>query len=164
MFPELFLLVVLVSLLVVLMNWISYRWLATKIRQRRKWDLNICCGRTDGGGINVDIVDHAGVPNLVIVDDVYRLPFAAKQFENTLCSHTIEHVEDPEAFFEELQRVSERVTLVVPPLWDLAAAFNVMEHRTLFLTFRKEHHTLPLRVSLPLARRCQERWGQRIRA
>lgn len=164
MFPEIFLVIALIALLVVGLNRISYRWLAARILRRRKWDLNICCGRTDGGGINVDIVDHAGVPNLVIVDDVYRLPFAANQFEHTLCSHTIEHVEDPEAFFEELRRVSRHVTLVVPPLWDLAAAFNVLEHRTLFLTLRKEHDTLPRRVPLPGARHCQERWGQRIRA
>ncbi len=103
------------------------------IRNRRKrWDLNICCGKTDGGGLNVDIVDQAGVPNLLIVDDVCRLPFAANQFEHTLCSHSIEHVDDPETFFDELRRVSEQVTLEVPPLWDVAAVFNVIEHRTLF--------------------------------
>lgn len=147
------------------LNWLSYRIMGGIIRSRRAvWDLNICCGKTDGGGVNVDIVKHAEVPNLVVVDDVYHLPFSTRQFEYTLCSHTIEHVEDPVAFFEELRRVSGEVTLVVPPLWDLSAALNIFEHRTLFLTFRKEHHTLPRHVALPFARRLQERVGQKIRA
>jgi SAM-dependent methyltransferase len=154
----------LVALLPVL-NWLSYRIMGGIIRRRRAvWDLNICCGKTDGGGVNVDIVKHADIPNLVVVDDIYHLPFATNQFEHTLCSHTIEHVEDPAAFFAELQRVSRHVTLVVPPLWDLSAAFNVFEHRWLFLTFRKEHHTLPPHIVLPLARRVQEKVGQKIRA
>ena len=115
------------------LNWLSYRVMGGIIRRRRPvWDLNICCGKTDGGGINVDIVKHADIPNLVVVDDVYRLPFSSQQFEHTLCSHTIEHVEDPAAFFAELSRVSNHVTLVVPPLWDLSAAFNVFEHRWLY--------------------------------
>ncbi len=147
------------------LNWLSYRVMGGIIRRRREtWDLNICCGKTDGGGVNVDIVKHAEIPNLVVVDDVYQLPFSANQFEHTLCSHTIEHVEDPGAFFAEMQRVSKHVTLVVPPLWDLSAALNIFEHRWLFLTFRKEHHSLPPHVPLPFARRIQERVGQKIRA
>lgn len=147
------------------LNWLSYRIMGGIIRRRRPvWDLNICCGKTDGGGINVDIVKHAEIPNLIVVDDIYHLPFSTNQFEHTLCSHTIEHVDDPGAFFAELSRVSKQVTLVVPPLWDLSAAFNVFEHRWLFLTFRKEHHKLPPHIVLPLARRVQGRVGQKIRA
>lgn len=148
------------------LNFLSYRVLGGIIRRRKKtWDLNICCGRTDGGGVNVDIVNHADVPNLVVVDDIYSLPFANGEFEYTLCSHTIEHVEDPAAFFAELRRVtSGQVTLVVPPVWDLSALCNVFEHRWMFLTFRKEHHDLPTYVELPFARYFQERLGQKIRA
>lgn len=155
----------LLILLLPALNWLSYRIMGGIIRRRRAiWDLNICCGRTDGGGINVDIVKHAEIPNLIVVDDIYHLPFSPNQFEHTLCSHTIEHVEDPSAFFAELSRVSRSVTLVVPPLWDLSAALNVFEHRWLFLTFRKEHHQLPPHVALPFARKLQERVGQKIRA
>ncbi len=152
-------------LLLPALNWLSYRVMGGIIRKRRAvWDLNICCGKTDGGGVNVDIVKHIELPNLVIVDDIYHLPFSSSQFEHTLCSHTIEHVQDPVAFFEELRRISREVTLVVPPLWDLSAAFNVFEHLTLFLTFRKEHHRLPPHIALPFARRVQELVGQKIRA
>lgn len=162
-----YLLVTLAALIILLplLNFVSYRVMGGIIRERREtWDLNICCGKTDGGGVNVDIAVHAEIPNLVLVDNIYRLPFANDQFEHTLCSHTIEHVEDPTAFFTELQRVSKHVTLVVPPLWDISAALNVFEHRWLFLTFRKQHHALPCHVSLPLAQRWQAKWGQKIRA
>ena len=147
------------------LNFFSYRVMGAIIRNRRKkWDLNICCGRTDGGGVNVDIVNHANVPNLVVVDDVYNLPFEDGEFEATLCSHTIEHVENPAAFHEELRRVSGQVTLVLPPLWDLCAVLNIFEHRHLFLTLRKEHHDLPRYIELPGAEFFQERVGQKIRA
>lgn len=152
-------------LLLFTLNWISYRIMGGIIRGRRaKWDLNICCGKTDGGGVNVDIVNHADVPNLVVVDDIYHLPFETGQFEHTLCSHTIEHVEDPTQFFNEMQRISKQVTLVVPPLWDLSAVLNVFEHRWIYLTFRKEHHTLPKHIALPFSSYFQERLGQKIRA
>jgi len=148
-----------------LLNFVSYRIMGGIIRNRReKWDVNICCGKTDGGGVNVDIVNHADVPNLIVVDDIYQLPFSTNQFEHLLCSHTIEHVEDPVAFYEELGRIARHVTLVVPPLWDPSAVCNVFEHRWLFLTLRKEHHSLPPFVVLPFAQFFQERLGQKIRA
>jgi hypothetical protein len=144
-------------------NWLSYRVLKRRILQSRTWDLNICSGYTDGGGVNADIFVHARVPNFVLVD-VYRLPFQDGQFEAVLCSHTLEHVEDPEAFYRELKRVGHKVTIVIPPLWDLTAAFNVLEHRWVFLSLRKVHHALPPRIRLPLAEAVQRRLGQKVKA
>ncbi len=147
-----------------LLNYLSYSVLKRRIvNSRSSWDLNICCGKTDGGGINADIVKHMDVSNFIQVD-VYNLPFEDKQFEHVLCSHTIEHVEDPVRFFGELQRVGREVTLVVPPLWDISAVFNVVEHRWIFLTLRKKHHRLPPFVRLPLAGPIQRLLGQRIHA
>ena len=80
---------------------ISYFVAKEKIGKERKWDLNICCGYQDCGGVNVDIVQHKNVPNFVQVNDVYNLPFKNNEFENVLCSHTIEHVENPKLFFKE---------------------------------------------------------------
>jgi hypothetical protein len=146
------------------LNWLSYRLLNGRILERQAWDLNVCCGRTDGGGINVDIVRHADVPNLVLVDDIYRLPFKDGQFGTVLCSHTMEHVERPLDFYRELQRVGRQVTLVVPPLWDLSAAFNLFEHKWVFLTLNTEHRELPRHVPMPLAALFHRWFGQRIRA
>jgi len=159
-------LLILVALIAVsqALNFLSYRLLKKRILRKRRWDLNICCGKTDGGGLNADIVSHANLPHFLLIDSVYRLPFKDHEFETVLCSHTMEHVEDPAAFFKELKRVGNRVTLVLPPLWDPAGALNILEHRWIFLTFRKEHSRLPAHIRLPLSRTVQRLLGQRIHA
>ncbi len=153
-----------VAVVIILVNRVSYSLMKRSILKRRKWPLNICCGKTDGGGINVDIVKHAELPNLRIVESIYNLPFEDGQFEHTLCSHTVEHIEDPARFDKELRRVSRHVLYIVPPLWDLAAAFNFVEHRWLFLTMRKEHLNLPKHIRLPFANVYQSFFGQKIKA
>ncbi len=100
-------------------NFISYTVIKARIISGQQWDLNICCGKTGAGTINADIIRHAQVPNFVLINDIYRLPFADRQFRKVLCSHTIEHVEQPELFYKELCRVGESVTIILPPLWDI---------------------------------------------
>lgn len=146
------------------LNILSYRILKRRILRSRKWDLNICSGRTDGGGVNADIAVHSKLPRFVLIDSVYSLPFKDRQFDSVLCSHTMEHVENPDAFWRELKRVGRRVTIVLPPLWDPAGVLNFWEHRWIFLTFRKVHDHLPPRIPLPLSRAFQRRMGQRIHA
>jgi len=141
---------------------ISYRLMKGRVLKRQKWDLNICCGRTDGGGVNADIVLHADIPRFQIIPDIYHLPFADRQFDSVLCSHTLEHVDDPDRFFGELCRVGRQVVLVLPPLWDVTAALNIFEHRWIYITLKKVHHRPPRRIRLPLARTAQRLFGQRI--
>ena len=88
-----------VYLLSWILNYLSYTLFKKRIMERRKWDLNICCGMTDGGGINADIVSHKKIPRMTIVD-IFNLPFRDKQFQHILCSHTIEHIDEPERFYE----------------------------------------------------------------
>lgn len=143
---------------------ISYRFMKTRILKRQKWELNICCGRTDGGGVNADIIRHSQLPRFQAIEDIYQLPFSDKQFATVLCSHTLEHVEDPDRFFSELCRVGRKVVLVLPPLWDVTAALNIFEHRWIFLTSKKEHDRPPRRLRLPLAAALHRWLGQRIHA
>lgn len=145
-------------------NKLSYRLLKHRVLQRQKWDLNICCGKTDGGGINADIFEHDSVPNFVLTEDIYDLPFEDKQFKSVLCSHTIEHVDDPRRFFDELHRIGENVTLLIPPLWDVSAVLNALEHKWIFLSFKKEHDELPRYVRLPLSDTLHKHFGQRIKS
>jgi SAM-dependent methyltransferase len=156
--------VVTVTAIILFLHWYSYSYLKSSIVSRRQWDLNICCGTIDGGGVNVDIVQHADVPNFVEVDNIYNLPFEDQQFDTVLCSHTIEHVDYPRRFDRELRRVARSVVYIVPPTWDLAAALNIWEHKWLFLTLRKVHYTLPRCTPLPFARKLQARIGQRVTA
>jgi hypothetical protein len=69
-------------------HYISYFYLKKRILAKHRWDLNICCGKTDGGGINADIFKHEDVPNFVFIENIYRLPFADKEFDRYLFSHT----------------------------------------------------------------------------
>ncbi|MDP3093359.1 MAG: methyltransferase domain-containing protein [bacterium] len=100
-----------------LAHYFSYTILKNKTLKKRKWGLNICCGRTDGGGVNADIKKHKDLPDFVLIKDVYNLPFTDKQFKYVLCSHTIEHVDDPKRFYQELKRVGgERYYCCPAPL------------------------------------------------
>ncbi|MBN2203260.1 MAG: methyltransferase domain-containing protein [Candidatus Aenigmarchaeota archaeon] len=129
--------------------------------KKRKWDLNISCGDTDGGGINADIIERK-VKKFVLVNNIYKLPFRNKQFENVLCSHTIEHVENPDLFYRELRRVSKNVFIVIPPLWDVFSILHFREHKWQFLSLRHIHmNSIPRRVRLPYCR-FQKLFGQRV--
>ncbi len=156
--------VTLVVLCLFSLNYLSYSVMKEKIIGNRIWGLNISCGKTDGGGVNADIVQHDDLPNFMLVESIYNLPFSNQQFDTVLCSHTIEHVEDPERFFDELTRVGGDVTLIVPPLWDLAAVFNFWEHKWIYLTFKKEHKKLPMRIPVPFSKFYQQRVMQHIKA
>jgi SAM-dependent methyltransferase len=147
-----------------LSNLLSYTILKNRILKKKKWGLNICCGKTDGGGINADIVKHKDVPSFVYIEDIYNLPFKEKEFDTVISSHTIEHVDDPKRFYSELNRVGKEVTLVLPPLWDFSAALNFLEHKYIFLCLRKTHKKLPPFVPLPLSSFYHKRFGQKIKA
>jgi len=112
----------------------------------------------------VDIVEHAKLPNFLRVNDIYNLPFRDEQFDTVLSSHTIEHVDDPETFYNELSRVGKNVRLVLPPLWDITAAFNILEHKWIFLTLKKEHKELPIYVKLPFSGYLHGIFGQKVKA
>ena len=75
----------------------------------------------------------------------------------------VKHVESPEAFFRELQRVGKEVTLITPPLWDLIAVLNFTVHRWIVISFRKEHTQMPLLIPYPLGILYFRLFGQAIR-
>lgn len=145
------------------LKWLSYGYFKNKTLKRQKWDLNICCGKTDGGGINADIVFQKNIPNFILIADIYRLPFKDLQFKNILCSHTIEHVDNPKKFYDELKRVGENVTLITPPLWDLWAVLDFTVHKWIILSLKKEHEKLPLLIPYPLGVIYDKLFGQEIK-
>jgi len=164
MLTELIVLSSLLSLIFAL-NKLSYVLLKRRILRQGHWDLNICCGNTDVGRVNADIVQHnPDIPNFVKIENIYRLPFSNLQFERVLCSHTLEHVDDPLRFNQELRRVGKSVHYILPPLWDIAAVCNLLEHKWIFLTLKKEHTRVPYYFNLPFSRPLQRRFRQRVRA
>ena len=164
----LFIFVGLVSALVIV-AWVahfaSYRWIKERTLAERRWDYNICCGTTDGGGINADIMQHAPLPRFELIADVTQLPHPDGAFDHILCSHTIEHVPDPKAMYRELRRIGKHVTILVPPLWDFTAALNPFEHQVVFLSLASRHENeLPRFFRFAPARWLQARFGQKINA
>jgi len=146
------------------LNWIDYKFIKNKYLKSEKFDLNICCGNTICEGVNADIVKR-NVPRFILIKNIYNLPFKNKQFKKTICSHTLEHVDDPMKFFKELQRISEHVVILVPPLWDYGCMFNLNEHRWQFLTLKSKHiNKLPVFFKLPLAETYQKKFGQSVKA
>jgi len=147
-------------LYLIIANFIDYRVLKSFHLKQQKWDLNICCGDTDGGGVNADIVKR-NVPNFVLIKNIYKLPFKDKEFKNVICSHTMEHVENPYKFYRELKRISKNVVLLIPPIWDIGCFLNFREHKWQFLTLKSKHFNLPSKIKLPFWWH-QELFGQKI--
>ena len=79
-----------IYVLLKILNVISYVFYKKRVLKSRRWDLNICCGATDGGGVNADIVKHKQLANFVLVDDIYNLPFKDDQFDNVLCRYLVD--------------------------------------------------------------------------
>jgi len=59
-----------------------------------------------------------------------RFPFDDKQFDYIICSHVLEHVEDIDAFLEEISRVGHRGYLEYPTIY-YDYVYNFPEHSTL---------------------------------
>ncbi len=155
---------VLIYIILKFTNVLSYEIIKNKIVKSRKWDLNICCGNTDGGGINADIIQHSDVDNFQLVDDICSLPYGDGQFDYVISSHTLEHVDKPDKFYSELKRVSKNLTILLPPLWDMSAALNFIEHKWIFLSLKSKHTALPKYIKLPLAGWYQKKFRQKIKA
>jgi len=65
-----------------------------------------------------------------------RFPFDDKQFDYIICSHVLEHVEDIDAFLEEISRVGHRGYLEYPTIY-YDYVYNFPEHIT--LVFRRKN-------------------------
>jgi SAM-dependent methyltransferase len=128
---------------------IDYKILKEKHLKSKEWDLNISCGNTEIAKINADIIKR-DVNNFMLIEDIYNLPFKDNELNEVVSSHTIEHVDDPDKFFNELQRVSKNVTILLPPIWDLASVLWILEHKWLFLTLKTKHvNKLPSKIKMP---------------
>jgi len=62
----------------------------------------------EGGAINVR------EQNNFVICDAQHLPFRNQSFEESNCTHVLEHLQDPRLGFRELQRVSKRGYIETP--------------------------------------------------
>jgi ubiquinone/menaquinone biosynthesis C-methylase UbiE len=66
--------------------------------------LDVGCGNSPKGDVNVDLFFHVRCENFVI-GEVHHLPFKTSVFENVYSKHCLEHLESPLQFFKEAKRV-----------------------------------------------------------
>lgn len=78
--------------------------------------LNLSCGDTEFGDINADIIPQ-NVKNFVLFTPDRPLPFSDKYFGAVYSSHTLEHSRKPLFLLSELNRISDKVFIVLPNFW-----------------------------------------------
>lgn len=61
-----------------------------------------------------------------------HFPFEDKEFDYIICSHVLEHVDNPDYFLNEIQRVGKRGYLEFPTLY-YDYIYNIPEHKLLLL-------------------------------
>jgi SAM-dependent methyltransferase len=105
--------------------------------------INIGCGETDWGDVNVDIVPR-NVKGFMQLDVSKPMPFKDKEFGSALASHILEHLEDPDSALAEWHRIADRVYVLVPSLWN-AWSWLTPEHKWVFLCVPHPRIRIPYR-------------------
>lgn len=68
----------------------------------------------------------------LVVADAHRLPFADKAFGVVICTHCLEHCDDPQVVIAELVRIAHRGLIEVPTLYSDALFQPYNLHRWVF--------------------------------
>jgi len=105
--------------------------------------INVGCGETDWGDVNVDNTPQK-VKGFIQLDVNKRMPFKDKQFGSLLASHVLEHLEDPDAALDEWHRIADRVYVLVPSPWN-AWSWLTPEHKWLFFGVPQPRIRIPFR-------------------
>ena len=97
----------------------SLKYINNLLVNNKNWKvLDIGCGYTANENANTlcDLIDLKNYyPNKKFVKlDLKELPFKDKEFDFVIASHVLEHVDDPEYFIKELERISNKGYLEVP--------------------------------------------------
>jgi ubiquinone/menaquinone biosynthesis C-methylase UbiE len=66
--------------------------------------LDVGCGNTPRGDVNIDLFFYIRCKNFVI-GEAHHLPFKTGVFESVYSKHCLEHLESPLQFFKEAKRI-----------------------------------------------------------
>jgi len=89
---------------------------------------NVLLGASRTADVNLDLAGRGQCPTVAQLSEgartphpcqgsAYHLPYPSGTFGAALCTHLLEHVEDPDAALAELHRVADRVYVVTPRWW-----------------------------------------------
>ncbi len=97
----------------------SLKFTNNLLRKNKDWKvLDIGCGYTANENATTlcDVIDlQEQYPDKKFVKlESQNLPFSDKEFDFVIASHVLEHVENPEFFINELQRISNKGYIEVP--------------------------------------------------
>lgn len=112
--------------------------------------LDVGCGSTPRGTVNVDLLVKGGdphvfdvhtIPNFVIAD-AKALPFKNNVFSKTTCFHVLEHVSTDTVIYEEFKRVTNGLIEIRVPLglWEDFINKILFFWRQDLKEWRKQHH------------------------
>jgi len=109
-------------------------------RARADMTLDIGCGKTPKGNVNVDL--YQGFEHrekvIIIKADAHHLPFRSNVFDKVISHEVIEHIENPLTLLREMHRVSRDKIMITTP-----NAFYINKILRLFIrgfyTPNKEH-------------------------
>lgn len=74
-------------------------------------DLFVSDNSQRAGGFNI------AIDRPFVVADCYKLPFKNKSFDYVICSHLLEHLNEPEKFIKEMIRVGKRGYIEIPNIY-----------------------------------------------
>lgn len=96
------------------------------VKETTKRILDIGCGAYPRGDVNIDLFPKIPQPKNFVLADAHHLPFANHSFTGVVCSHTLEHLQNPLQALKEMNRVSKYfVRIFVPSQFSIA---NPQEH------------------------------------
>ena len=109
-----------------------------KLKKMKPKKLNLGCGKDIREGyVNIDRQHH----DL----NSFPYPFADEEFDEILCSHIIEHLDDMRGVMGELHRITRvgGTIRIKAPYFSSQAMFDCPDHRT-FFTYNTFQHFQPL--------------------
>ena len=77
--------------------------------------------------------DSVKIKNNFVICDAQHLPFKDLSFEESNCTHVLEHLEDPRLGFSELKRVSKKGYIETPSLFYENILFGYPFHLWFFV-------------------------------
>ena len=125
----------------------SLKFTNNLLRKNKDWKvLDIGCGYTANENATTlcDVIDlQEQYPDKKFVKlESKNLPFSDKEFDFVIASHVLEHVENPEFFIKELQRISNKGYIEIPTTLEDNLVFENKKDHLWHINFDDDNNKL----------------------